>query len=211
MVKVVQGHHALTHALHPVMVLQHHQVAPDALQDAQVDVQARVVAAAQALVGADVRKHVGADALQDAKVHVVPVVLQGAPENVQVHAVAVVLRVALVNVEVDVHQDVPVDVKQPVQGIVLMDVIHFAVGDVSIHVEGRANMFQQDRRVPVVREHVVPIVIVIVRWHVARAVCLVAYHHQNDLNSDKRTRSRVAIGKSQEYYLYRYKRLSVGM
>lgn len=164
------------------MVLQHLQVAPDALLDVQVDVPALAEVAAQVLVGVVaplvVQHHAVAVvhrvAQVDAPVLVEPVARQVVPGIVQVLVALDVHRVAQLLVEVVARLDAPQVVKQPARVIAQMGVILFVVADVVIPVVERASMYLLDLHVPVVRERVVPIVITLVVWRAVPAVCLVA-------------------------------------
>lgn len=169
------------------MDLLHHQVVLAVLQGVQVVVPVHAEAVAQVLVEAVVHRVAQHHVAVAVQVLVVVVVLLAAPRGVRALVVVVVLPVAPGNVpvlvELDAHQDVPdnvavdvlrgapVDVKQLALVTVLMVVIRFAVAVVIILAVERANMFQPVHLVPDAQEHVAPIVIAPVPWHVVPAVC----------------------------------------
>lgn len=212
-------HHALIHAIHHVMGRLHHQVAlgaqVGALVPAEVDVPVHVVVVV--LRGVQVHAEAVAPVLVAAVVQLDVKVLaeQGAllvaRENVPTLVAQDAHLVAPDNVAVAVPLAALTDVKRHAPATVLMVVILCAEVDANIPAEELVNMFLQDPRAPVAQEPVVPIVIALVVWRAVPAVCLVVYPHLNDLESDKRTRSRLAIRQSQKYYLHRNQRLSVGM
>lgn len=207
------------HAIPPAMVHLHLQVVRGARPDVQAvvpvhvvaDVQVRVAAAvpqdARVLVEVAAPVHAVADVLQvvqqDVKVLVVQVVHQVVPENAQILVAPGALRVVPDNAAVAVHQAALMVVKRRVPATVPMVAIPYVVEDANILAGGRVNMFPQALLAPAVQGHVAPIVITLAAWLVAQAVCLAASLHQNDVKSNKRTRSRLAIRKSQKHNLYR--------
>lgn len=223
----VLAHPVPIRAIHPAMVRLLHPVVRVVQRAAPVDARVLAEVVAPALAVADVPAHVVVDVHPGVPAHVVAVVLLGVPLAVKVLVVRVAHPAALVNVparvELVVHPAAPVsavvvapqvvltDVRQRAPETVLMVATLFAVADASIHAVAHVNMFQQALHALVVQGRVAHIVIILVVWLAAPAACLVAYLHLNDLESDKRTRSRLAIRTSQEYNLHRDQRLPVSM